>query len=142
MFPRPLESKHQYRLRTYRYITGYPNWAIEAEIRRLKNQGLIRKHSKYYILSNKGKLKILEKKLRSTTILNRNVRSCLIVFDVAETHRKSRRFIRRVLIDLGFINLQKSVMLGPNIFSTDFVEFITELKIRDQIKVLEVKIIF
>lgn len=60
----------------------------------------------------------------------------LVMFDVPETIRGRRNFLRKELIQLGFHQLQKSVWVVPYVLPDIFFEIISELNLGPRLRVV------
>lgn len=95
-------------------------WYINSSIKRLKNQGLIKfedKNGKTFIrLTEKGEERLLKYQLQEICIQKPKKwdgKWRIIIFDIKEGRRKTRDYLRKELINLGFIRLQNSVWVYP-----------------------------
>ena len=71
-------------------------------------------NSRGYILTSKAKARIF--KIKSKNIKRKKLPKgqwLMVFFDIPETRRRDRNFLRSVLINLGFEQLQKSVWISP-----------------------------
>lgn len=62
----------------------------------------------------------------------------IIGFDVPEKQRRKRNWVRRVLIELGFKMLQKSVWIGKYKAPKEFLEDVKNLKMMDYLEIFSV----
>ena len=97
-----------------------PSHHIKSTIFRLKNQGLIKfqkKDGKTFVrLTNKGREKLLRYRLQEVFIKKPEKwdgKWRIVIFDIQEEKRGLRDFLRRELINLGFVRLQDSVWVYP-----------------------------
>ncbi len=141
LIPRPLESKYEHQKRLWRYTSGYPPLKISQGIYHLKRQGLIEKKTLQnkivYELTITGRHKLLMAKVARHKFNPHDGTSCVIIFDIPEQKAKHRRFLRRFLLNNGFTNLQKSVMIGPEFLPKEFYEFLSELELRPHVTVIK-----
>ena len=118
---------------------------IYSTLSRLDKQGFIkaRKVGKrtYYQLTQTGRARLLIKQVFKDKINPKDGLSTMIIFDIPEEKKKARIFLRRLLLKNGFINLQKSVMIAPYELSKEFLELLSEMKIRQHVVLLKSKII-
>lgn len=85
-------------------------------LKRLEEKKLIQvrvEGEKYWAaLTKKGVQEILRQKVFDTEPLPEN-RTCVVVFDIPELHRKLRKSLRKFLDHAGFFQLQRSVWISP-----------------------------
>lgn len=135
------------------YHRGWPkdfekrsNPTIRSALSRMKQQGWIvsekKRNKVYYTITHTGRLRILLKNVFKIKKRPHDRLSTVIIFDIPETKRKARYFLRRLLLKNGFINLQKSVMIGPFELPSEFFELLLELKIREHVTMMKSKIIY
>lgn len=66
-------------------------------------------------------------------------KNMIIAFDIPETYRKKRDWLRMELVSLGFVQLQKSVWFGPSPLPNKFMENLNELSVFTFMKFFEAK---
>ena len=122
-------------------INKIPRTTYYSALNRLEQKGLIQKKKKayrnLYFLTEKGKKLIrnpITKKQRTDGF------STIIIFDIPEEKARERTIFRRYLKNNGYTILQKSVLIAPFELSNDIKELIEELKIRNNISVIDGKI--
>lgn len=115
----------------------------------LKQSGLIeeeRKNDKrFFILTKKGKEKLTylkeqnKKRLPETAYLKEeNNKFVIVVFDIPETEKRKRVWLRMVLMNLGFKMIQKSVWMGKIKIPKEFLEDIFKMKLVDFVEIFEI----
>lgn len=118
---------------------------LRSLISRLKRRGLIERRGLFWFMTKKGTQYLeekAEKKLPSHTEKQteeqrgskNKKKNMIIVFDIPETLRHKRDWLRGELIGLGFIPLQKSVWIGSAPFPRAFIENLSHLDILPYIK--------
>ncbi|MBI3952546.1 MAG: CRISPR-associated endonuclease Cas2 [Candidatus Doudnabacteria bacterium] len=142
MVPYPFEGKYQY----IRRLNNYERYKISRAFWDLKRQGLVKKVEKnkkaYYIITDLGRAKSLRYSYSQAGKKRKdNGFSTIVIFDIPEEKRKARNFLRQFLKINGFINLQKSVMIGPWELHPEFKELLAELKIDPYVSVLEGRVL-
>ncbi|KKT69715.1 MAG: hypothetical protein UW63_C0048G0005 [Candidatus Uhrbacteria bacterium GW2011_GWF2_44_350] len=92
---------------------GYfsPNRFYNA-VRKLKDNKLIKKEKDKIKLTEKGVLEYARTKIEKTDLLPEGT-DCIVVFDIPETERKIRDFLSKLLEEIAFIRIQKSVWISP-----------------------------
>ncbi len=61
-------------------------------------------------------------------------KNLLSIYDIPEGRKKERDWFRRQLIKFGYIMIQKSVWVGPSPLPKDFLDYLKEIKIKDNFK--------
>lgn len=144
--PKPLESKYAYQRRLKSSLRGYSPNRIDRGLYYLKQKGLIKKKkakdAAVYELTVSGKQKLLLTKAAQSKWKSKTGESCIIIFDIPEDKRKHRRFIRRYLINNGFTNLQKSVLIGPRFLPKEFFDVLEDWKLRQNVTLIKGRILY
>lgn len=103
-------------------------------------QEKIFKNSRGYILSTKGKLKVLRLKIKKLAKKKfKNNCWLMVIFDIPEKLRKTRDIFRKTLYELGFEQLQKSVWITPYNVVKELNELIKNCNLEKFVKFLFVK---
>lgn len=114
--------------------------ALQNLKRRKILQERVMGNSHGYILSNKGRLKILYLKTKQLDKKKfQNNWWLMVAFDIPEKLRKTRDFFRKILHELGFEQLQKSVWVTPYDVIKEVQEVIKNYRLEDFVKSLFVK---
>lgn len=132
---------------TMRQMYGLPIYKRELTrkqlydtVEKVRKQGWLKKKvvedRVFYSLTAKGKVKQLVYKLKTET-KRRGERSTIIIFDIPEEKRTYRNFLRRLLKQMKFTMIQKSVFIAPYILHKEFYELLKELDLIKFIKVIE-----
>lgn len=134
------------------YHRGYPkdvkiySNTVYSSLNRMRKQGLVKviktKGQTIYKITQTGKLKLLMNNISKLKRKATDGFSTVVSFDIPEDKAAGRRFLRSFLLKNGFINIQKSVMIGPYEITKDFFDMLTELKIRQYVTVLKSKVIY
>ncbi|MFA6131326.1 MAG: CRISPR-associated endonuclease Cas2 [Patescibacteria group bacterium] len=107
-------------------------------MKRLKERKLIhvKKWKNGFIcsLTHDGFVEFLRLKVLKTELLPQG-KTCIVVFDIPETQRSKRRWLRRLLERAGFIPLQKSVWISPFDAGNVIMDFAKKMKMQDFIRV-------
>ncbi|MCC7160660.1 hypothetical protein IT399_02995 [Candidatus Nomurabacteria bacterium] len=61
-------------------------------------------------------------------------KNLLLIYDIPEGMKKERDWFRRQLKNFDFIMIQKSVWVGPSPLPKDFLDYLKEIKIKDNFK--------
>ncbi len=140
LIPDPFESKYEHMKRMRRSMQGYDTATISQGLYRLRQRGLIQPQKKKktfaYELTLNGYQKLLIHKITQSIKPRNSNRACIIIFDIPEEKRKHRKFLRRLLIKNGFINLQKSVMIAPHNLTHEFIDLLNKLKLGQHVTII------
>jgi DNA-binding transcriptional regulator PaaX len=146
LLPSPLEGKSNYQKRLWKMMAGYPPTQVSKSLYYLQQKKHIKKkvveNQQIYELTISGRQKLLLSTIAKTKWKSSDGNSCIIVFDIPESKRRYRRFIRKLLLDNGFINLQKSVLIGPEFLSKDFFDILEEWKLRRHVTLIKGKVMY
>ena len=115
---------------------------LRATLSRLKNRGLIENQGGLWKITALGQTKLGKSrffKKYSAVKQAKPDRKIIIAFDIPETRKKDRNWLRIELVTLGFKKLQQSVWVGPAPLPKEFVEFLKVAKIAPFLKFFEVK---
>lgn len=106
---------------------------------RLKRQGLIERRTfkgkSLWSLTSKG-MNRLEKSFKR--IPQKDGIKRLVIFDIPEKERKKRRLLRAELLAYNYHQLQKSVWLGENPLSKEFIITLDALRLRHNVHIFSV----
>jgi len=61
-------------------------------------------------------------------------KNLIVMYDIPHNLKKERDWFRRQLINFGYIMIQKSVWVGPSPLPKDFLDYVKEIKIRDNFR--------
>ncbi len=141
MAPKPFESKYEHQKRIRKMMRGYPPKQISQSLIRLEQQGLIKRKPNTknfnYQLTLNGHQRLLIHTINKSSKIRNNNQGCFIIFDIPEEKHKHRKFLRRLLLKNGFINLQKSVMLASHDLPKEFIDLLNELGIRQNVTIIK-----
>ena len=142
LVPYPFEGKYQHIQR----LRHYDRYKVSRALWDLSNKGLVKKLNRtgkiYYEITNLGRARSLKYEyLRKPRKVKTNGLSTLIIFDIPEEKKKARGFLRRFLIQNGFIMLQKSVFIGRWEIDPQFKDLLKALKIDLNVSVIEGRVL-
>lgn len=127
----PFETHYHHGRRIAGWMNEAPVHRVRQTLERMRDKGWIkeaeRNGKKFLELTEKGRLEILYKRLKSTTQLTKKKwdgKWRLIMFDIPEQGRKERDAIRDVLKSIGFHQIQKSVYIYPHEIPSDAVSYL------------------
>ena len=132
---------------TMKQIYGLPIYKRELThkqlydtVEKVRKQGWLEKKviedQIFYSLTAKGRIKHLVYKLKTAT-KRRGERATIIIFDIPEEKRTYRNFLRRVLKQMKFNMIQKSVFIAPYTLPKEFYELLKEMDLLKFINVIE-----
>lgn len=103
-------------------------------INRLKKRGILEDRDDTFCLSQKGKMFFQNsyKMVKEKPLKNNKV---MIIFDIPETKRKVRTWIRNQIKEWDFKMIQKSVWIGYGPLPKEFTQRLKFLKVNDGVKV-------
>lgn len=115
----------------------------------LKRAGLIEEKNKdskkFFILTKKGKDKLMLLKNKNNEKLpdffyekEKSSKFTIVIFDIPETERRKRDWLRVVLKNLNFKMIQKSVWIGKVKIPKEFLDDLFKLKLIDFVEVFEI----
>ncbi|HRZ30569.1 MAG TPA: hypothetical protein P5274_02800 [Candidatus Paceibacterota bacterium] len=116
--------------------------AIRVALSRLKKKGLVKDNDHLWQLTEEGLKKIVGYRMRkkiNPPPTKTAKRQMIIAFDIPESKRKSRYWLRIELVSLGFKMLQKSVWLGPAPLPKEMLDHLKNADITQYLKFFEVK---
>jgi DNA-binding transcriptional regulator PaaX len=116
----------------------YSRETVRTTINRLHRNDLLEKDNTYLALTKKGR-EYIEFKASQLKQFKRiknhdKVKNLLVFFDIPESKRICRDWLRRQLIELDFYMIQKSVWVGPSPLPQEFIDYIKELGIEKCLK--------
>ena len=120
---------------------------INRSLSELEKQRLIRKRQYrqklIYEVTDLGKAKSLKwhykrhnKKVRNDGL------STIVIFDIPESKKKSRDFLRRFLVQNEFHQLQESIYISGCYLLKEFNKLLNELKVTEHVTVLEGRVLY
>ncbi len=124
--------------RQFKIGTPYNPESFNRTIRRLEEEGLIRKSRKenktHLFLTAQGR-NFIKKHREGAHGLPRtwDKKWRLVVFDIPEKKRKLRNYFRRYLISLGFGKVQRSIWISPYNYSVIIQNYAKKLGLSDYI---------
>jgi DNA-binding transcriptional regulator PaaX len=112
--------------------------SVRNTLSRMKKKGLLSNKNSRWQLTPLGKEMLLQKKnaiisFAPEKLKEKRVKNTIVVFDIPETKRKYRDWLRHELICFGFELVQKSVWFGPSL-PEEFIEYLHDIKLLPYIK--------
>jgi len=101
--------------------------------------------NKFFSLTQKGKIKLSQLKKNSRErlpeIIYQKAKSnkfTIVIFDIPETEKRKRSWLRVALGNLGFKMIQKSVWLGKVKIPKRFLDNLFQFKLVDFVEIFEI----
>src|SRR3989338_9006005 len=118
---------------------------ISDTVRRLKNYGWLEEKKiadeTYYRITQEGRIKQMIFRLRVNR-KERGKQATIVIFDIPEGKRTYRNFLRRLLKQMKFTMIQRSVFITTFILPEEFYTLLKEMDIWQYVKVIEGEIRF
>lgn len=71
--------------------------------------------------------------------LGSDPKNLLLIYDIPEAMKRERDWFRRQLVTFGFIMIQRSVWVGPSPLPKEFLSYLKEIKIGDNLKTFKLE---
>jgi len=116
----------------------YKKESVQVALYRLKKKGYTSHISGHWHLTKKGKHYARNNELLSyiQSPFNNNTESITIVsFDIPESDRTLRRWLRNQIKIFGYKMLQQSLWIGPGPLPVSFLKRLKDLGIREKVKI-------
>ncbi len=117
---------------------------VYQAVHRMKKRGWLEEKKiqdrVYYRLTSEGKMRQKLLKLRISMKQKANY-STVVIFDVPESKSAFRQFLRRLLLQNGFIALQKSAFVTGNILTEEFFDILRLMKLLEYMTFIRGKIV-
>lgn len=110
---------------------------FSAILSRLKQQGLVDKSGRHgqslWFITKKGREKLISYKLPVLPKPDNLPR--LVIYDIPETEKRKREWVRIELVACDYHQLQKSVWLGYRPLPQKFIESLDNLKLKGKVQI-------
>ena len=115
-----------------------PDNTIRSTLSHMKHEGLIENHDHCWHITQGGK-KYVRRKMDSLeqfpNIFKKDApRNLIVMFDVPETQKAEREWLRWHLKKFNYIMIQRSVWVGPSPLPKEFMEYLKKIKLKSTIK--------
>ncbi|MCL5436043.1 MAG: CRISPR-associated endonuclease Cas2 [Patescibacteria group bacterium] len=138
MMPEPFETPYAW-IRRAGHIERRRYY---RSVKQLKKRGFLeitKKQNKQFLkLTRKGQLSALFARAKIKKSQTWDGKWRLVMFDIPEAHRKSRRQLRLLLKKQGFVNLQESVFISPFPINRAAIEYLHTTGLVHYIRILRV----
>lgn len=139
-------GKHASQREMWRQINGIPHHRVVSKtqinnaVMKLKQHGWLEKKKIqdkiYYQITREGKTSRLIFNSKTFSRI-RGRTATIVIFDIPEEKRTFRNFIRRLLKNMDFTMLQRSVFITPYILPEDFYRLLRETKLLEHFLFIE-----
>lgn len=124
-------------------LSIYKKQSIKNSFYKLHSEKLITYQKSTIKITNKGRY-YLKNKNELLQVFKSNFKKdqkkdLLLIFDIPEIKKSEREWLRRHLIKFGYKMIQKSVWVGPSPLPKDFIAYIKEIKIQNNIKTFKLE---
>lgn len=124
-------------------FSKYKYESIKSGFSQLKKKEYIVKNNSKWTLAPKGK-KYLARKYNSLKQFNscftkNHPKDLLIMFDIPETKKAEREWLRWHLKKFNYILIQKSVWKGPSPLPREFVHYLKKIGIQKNLKIIKIE---
>jgi len=117
---------------------NYSKNSIKSTMYRLNKQGFIEKKDNNWQVAHLGKkyLKRKEESLRqfNSSFNKKSIKNLILMFDIPEKQRAEREWFRWHLKKFNYVMIQKSVWVGPSPLPKDFMDYISKIGLKNNIK--------
>ena len=125
-------------------LDSYPKakpHTVSSLLSRLKRQGLVARRgigkNGSWTLTKFGAERLAQEAI--SLVPEADGISRLVIFDIPEQERKKRDIIRAELIGCNFRQLQKSVWIGENPLSEDFIALVDDLHLKGRLHIFSIR---
>lgn len=125
-----------------RHLAKYKKSSIQVELSRLKKKQLVGHSPLGWFLTKSGKAKMQARNKMNyfqSPFPKGAPENTIVSFDIPETKRIYRDWLRTQLKIFGYNMLQQSLWIGPGPLPSYFIKRIEDFSIRKQIKIFKVK---
>lgn len=123
-------------------MSSHKYGSLKSGISKLKKEKYIAKDDSGWFLTLKGK-KYLARKQDSlknfdSPFSKNEPKNLLIMFDIPETKKAEREWLRWHLKKFNYVMVQKSAWRGPAPLPKEFLDYLDKIKLRENIKILRI----
>jgi CRISPR-associated endonuclease Cas2 len=107
---------------------------------RLSREGYIKKDEGGWRITNQGKSKLKKAdylKSFHSPFSSQSKRNLLLTFDIPESQKVKREWLRMHLKEFNYKMVQRSVWVGPSPLPKEFLDYLKEIKIEKYIKTIK-----
>ena len=119
----------------------YSKNSLSGTLSYMRKSGLIENIDNKIKITRKGK-EYIKRKFDSLRQFNCKFekdapRNLLVMFDIPETKKAEREWLRWHLKKFNYLMIQKSVWVGPSPLPKEFIEYLIKIKIKDGLKIFK-----
>lgn len=116
----------------------YSQNSLSGTLSYIHKSGLVEKNENSFILTVKGR-EYIKRKIDSLKEFNfgfdkNKPRDLIVMFDIPESKKAIREWLRWHLKKFNFVMIQKSVWVGPSPLPKEFLNYLEKIKIRNCFK--------
>ena len=116
--------------------------SVKSSISKLKKKGYVEKNQLGWFLTQKGK-RYFERKYNSfpqfdSPFSKKDSKDLLVMFDIPETKKAEREWLRWHLKKFNYVMIQRSVWRGPSPLPKEFLDYIKRTGLRENLKMLKI----
>ena len=118
---------------------------LHEYLHRLRSDGLVEKRRNKFTLTPKGKEEVklfhadpLRPLYHKAYTRTHDETLKMVAFDIPEEYRRKRDWLRKVLSDIGFTRLQKSLWIGKAKLPQEFIEDLNTLNLLSYVEIFAV----
>ena len=117
---------------------GYSRNNLSGTFSYMRKTGYLKNENDEFIITSKGR-KYIQKQQDSLKQFNFHFnkdtpKNLIVMFDIPETKKAEREWLRWHLKKFNYAMIQKSVWVGPSPLPKEFLDYIGSIKIRDGFK--------
>ncbi|MEK7104460.1 MAG: hypothetical protein AAB868_00280 [Patescibacteria group bacterium] len=117
---------------------SYSYGSMRSTLSRLHKKGVINMGDKGWYLTPAGK-RYIKRKENSLQQFGHNFtketpKNLMVMFDVPETKKAEREWLRWHLKKFNYEMIQKSVWVGPSPLPKEFMDYVSKIKLKESIK--------
>ena len=117
---------------------SYSHSSLSGTLSQLRKNDLVENSTEGLRLTIKGK-KYIQKKMDSFKQFyfkfdKNSPKNLIVMFDISETKKAEREWLRWHLKKFNYHMIQKSVWVGPSPLPKDFLDYLEHIKIKDGVK--------
>ncbi|MEK7088985.1 MAG: hypothetical protein AAB913_02555 [Patescibacteria group bacterium] len=117
---------------------NHSHGSIQTTLSRLRKKGFINNGDKSWHITSAGK-RYMRRKEDSLQQFEHNFtkeapKNLIVMFDIPETRKAEREWLRWHLKKFNYEMIQKSVWVGPSPLPKEFMDYVSKIKLKESIK--------
>ncbi len=137
-----LTTRSSYKIITAALEGDYSKKQISNSLHRLKNRGLVTYNDGAWEITETGRIyytTYTRYRYFDSPFTKKSKKDMLVIFDIPETDRSKRDWLRYQLKKFHYEQIQRSVWYGPSPLPKEFLDYLKELGIRDYLKIFKTR---